>query len=189
MLLNTNGVFHGKCPTLRHIKTPVVLAAAQPASLPLPELWPAGACGVSGSRGKQLHGSAADVSTLRGLPDQARGEGEDVEEEMVPVRHGPQTTSLLYRLDWLERPCVCVCVCAVNLHVRGCVRMNKKLLCHCLCSQKGIQCKILHFASIHPFIVHSLHGQNKSHHLDFVDKRLETPAGKKKILQWLICFN
>lgn len=82
-----------------------------PAATPLPlsQLRPPRPLGVSGSRSGGLHGPAADASTLCRLPDQARGEGQDLEEEMVPVWHGPQTTSLLYRLDWPGEWCVCTC--------------------------------------------------------------------------------
>lgn len=75
------------------------------APLPLSQLWPSRPLGVSGSRGGRLHRPAADASALCWLPDQARGEGEDLEEEMVPVWHGPQATSLLHRLDWPGARC------------------------------------------------------------------------------------
>lgn len=117
-----NAVFYGKSPVLTHNPTSVVPTAAQPAPVSVSKLWPSGPRGVSGSRGHRLHGPAADVSALRGLPDQERREGEDVEEEMVPVWHGPQTTRLLYRLDWLGK------LRAHTLHVCLCVGTKKEFL-------------------------------------------------------------
>lgn len=98
-----NAVFHGNSPVLNHNLISVVSTAAQLAPVSVSKLWPSGPCGVPGSWGHRLHGPAADASTLRRLPHQERREGEDVEEEMVPVWHGPQATSLLYRLDWLGK--------------------------------------------------------------------------------------
>lgn len=98
---------HPKTQDPTRLTSVCVSPAAAP--LPLSQLRPPRPLGVSGSRSGGLHGPAADASTLCRLPDQARGEGQDLEEEMVPVWHGPQTTSLLYRLDWPGEWCVCTC--------------------------------------------------------------------------------
>lgn len=71
--------------------------AARRPSLPNAELWPSGSCGESGSWCCGVSRRSFDATAMLRFPDETRRPGEDVEEEMVPLRHGPSQTGVLHR--------------------------------------------------------------------------------------------
>lgn len=78
-------------------------SAARRPSLPYGELWPSGSCGESGSQRSGVSGRSVVATAMLRFPDEARWPGEDVEEEMVPLWHGPPQTGVLHR--WGTSPC------------------------------------------------------------------------------------